>query len=99
MPTILTAPKDAHFFKDDNITLECAVDQFTDEVKWEKDGTELDLETFDRISKVPGGSLMIMEATIEDTGTYTCVAVNRNGLRRASAYVNVTRDLLSCEGK
>ena len=72
------------------------MDQFTDAMKWEKGGTKIKFS--DKISKLPEGSLMIMEATIDDTGTYTCVARNRHGQRRASADVSVTRDLLSCEG-
>ena len=95
LPTIETSPNDVHSFKGEDILLQCEVDQFADSVFWEKDGVRIEST---RISMLPSG-LIIRRATIEDTGTYTCVAENDAGRTTASAFVNVTGDLLSCSGR
>ena len=71
------------------------VDQFADSVYWEKDGARIESN---RISMLPAG-LLIRRTIIDDSGTYTCVAENDAGQTTASAFVNVTGDLLSCSGR
>lgn len=81
----------------EEVTLSCSVDQFTDEVHWEKDGVRLD--TSERVTVLHGTGLLIHSAMEEDSGVYACVASNEEGARRAAAFVNITGPLLSCNGE
>ncbi len=83
-------------FVGEDARVDCTVDQFTDEVQWEKDGVPIELS--DRIYVLPGEGLLIADTTEEDSGVYACVAVNEEGSMRATAFVNVTGPLLSCNG-
>ena len=76
--------------------LQCRGDQFTVEYMWVKDGTEL--EGSERVQFDAGVGLTVLEARREDTGVYQCVLTNEEGERAASAIVNVTGALLSCNG-
>ncbi len=75
----------------------CTVDQFTDEVQWEKDGVRI--EPSEIISILPEEGLIIGDAIEDDSGVYACVAINEEGARRATAFVNITGPLLSCTGE
>lgn len=75
----------------------CTVDQFTDEVQWEKDGVRI--EPSEIISILPEEGLVIGDAIEDDSGVYACVAINEEGAKRATAFVNITGPLLSCNGE
>ena len=51
-----------------------------------------------RVHIVEDHGLNISNVTISDSGTYTCIAVGTEGSVQASAFLNVTGPLLSCQG-
>ena len=61
-----------------------------------KDGVVIEFS--ERILSLPGEGLLITNTTEDDSGVYTCVAINEEGAMRATAFINVTGPLLSCNG-
>lgn len=96
LPSFGTVPLNTHLFVGEDARIGCTVDQLTDEIRWEKDGVLIEFS--ERISILPGEGLLVMDTAEDDTGVYACVAVNEEGAMRATAFVNVTGPLLSCNG-
>ena len=96
LPVFLISPMNVHVFVGESFTLDCTADQFTRSYRWEKDGHSLSLSPSVVIEA--GEFLTIYNASQEDSGVYTCVAIGDNGENTAQAVVNVTGPLLSCDG-
>ena len=97
LPSFGIVPEDTHKFVGEEVRIACTVDQVTDEVQWERDGVRI--ESTDRISILPGEGLVIVDTMEDDSGVYGCVAINEEGAVRATAFVNITGPLLSCNGE
>ncbi len=77
--------------------LPCQADEVTDNYLWYKDGQDI---TADPSFTIQAGlGLVVNSARKNDTGTYTCVAMNEMGTANASAEVHITTSVITCEGK
>ena len=76
--------------------LECSA-QSALSYRWEKDGRVLLPSQSVVIEQ--GEDLTVFNASREDSGVYSCVAVGEEGENVARAVVNVTGALLICNGK
>ena len=55
-----------------------------------------------RVSMIKGGegvTVTVEDAVRNDSGVYTCVVSSEEDQRMASAFVNITGPLLTCDGK
>ena len=96
LPMFLIFPISMHVFVGESFTLDCTADQFTLSYRWEKDGRTLSPSSSVVIEA--GEFLTIYNASQEDSGVYTCIAIGENGENMAQALVNVTGPLLTCDG-
>lgn len=78
-------------------TLTCSADEIAEGYQWMKDGVLISEDA--RVQIHPGRGLTVVNATKEDAGVYHCLAINEEGSVNASATVNVTGTLLTCDGK
>lgn len=77
--------------------LPCQADEVTDSYLWFKDGRDI---TADSSFIVQAGlGLSVSSASKNDSGMYTCVAMNEMGTANASAEVHITTAVITCEGK
>lgn len=96
----LLKPTNTHAFEGESFTLSCRGDQFTIAYVWLKDGAEFHNSSRVRLEEGGEGSTVVVGgATKADSGIYTCVILSEDGQNRASAIVNVTGPLLTCDGK
>ena len=96
LPRILVPPSHAHAFPGESVLLQCQGDHYTESYHWFRSGQPLSLSN--RVRVVSGVGLDISNVTMQDSGLYTCVALGSDGSANASAVLNVTGPLLSCEG-
>ena len=90
-------PSDTHAFVGETFILECSADSSALSYRWEKDNQPI--ATSERVTVVPGVGLTVTDAVREDGGVYVCVVEGEEGEANASARVNVTGPLLSCDGE
>lgn len=97
VPVLLQVPANTHAFVGESFMLQCTGDEYTLGYRWLKDGVEL--VTSKRVLLHVGEGLWVQNASREDAGNYTCVASSREGETRASAAVDITGPVLTCEGR
>ena len=97
MPVLLRVPANTHVFVGESFTLQCVGDEYTLQYQWLKEGAKL--VTSERVLPQDGEGLRVQNASREDAGNYTCVASSEEGETRASAAVDVTGPVLTCEGR
>ena len=95
-PVFLVSPISMYIFEGESFVLECSA-QLALSYRWEKDGHVLLPSPSVVIN--PGEDLTVFNASREDSGVYSCVAVGEEGENVARAVVNVTGALLTCDGK
>lgn len=72
-------------------------DQQTETYQWFKDGQLLSPD--DNVVIQQREELMVLSAEKSDSGVYTCVASNSGGSSNASAVVDVTSTIITCDGQ
>lgn len=72
-------------------------DQHTETYQWFKDDSLLSPGASVIIR--PRQELMVLNAQKSDAGVYVCVATNSAGSRNASAVVDVTSTVITCDGR
>lgn len=95
-PHITDRPSHTHAFPGETVTLRCQGDQYVESYHWLHSGRRV--EASSRVTIVMGHGLTISNVTDGDSGVYTCVAVGANTSVEASAFLNVTGPLISCQG-
>ena len=96
LPTFIRTPKDTHVFVGGNFSLTCSADEVTEGYQWTKDDDIISENA--RVQIHPGRRLTVVNATKRDAGVYHCLAINEEGSVNASAIVNVTGAVLTCDG-
>ena len=74
---VLEHPHDVTVVMGDPATLVCRVD--TGDVRWFKDGVEMEIEDDEQIFLLPDGSLFFLSSRIGDTALYNCGVVGIDG--------------------
>ena len=97
MPVFVRVPANTHVFVGETFMLQCTGDQHTLQYQWLKEG--IGLLASEKVLQEEGEGLRVLNASREDSGNYTCVASSKEGESRASAIVNVTGPVLTCEGR
>lgn len=94
LPSFLVYPAPVTAVNGSLITLDCLVrGDPAPTVSWLKDFTAVNL-TSGNIVIEPNGTLVIMEAGLEDAGFYTCVANNEVGINQVSVPVEVISEVI-----
>ncbi|XP_015429867.1 PREDICTED: peroxidasin [Dufourea novaeangliae] len=95
-PQIMTGPQDVEVRLGGTITFSCEVaGDPTPEIKWMRDSNEIPVDG-DRYAIEEDGTLVITDATEQDTGEYECVAKSEMGStksRKARALITVSPSL------
>ena len=74
---ILEHPDDVTAVMGDPATLVCRVD--TGDVRWFKDGVEMNIKDDEEVLKLPDGSLFFLSSRVRDTALYNCGNIGRDG--------------------
>lgn len=100
---IITFPNDTNVLEGANAVLVCsATSEPTHTVQWLKDGVQLSLTEKYSLSSNSGtderevvSTLVVINATMYDTGNYTCQVSNIHGSQSATAHLEVQSKLLN----
>ena len=77
--------------KGDYFVLECEAyssSSIATSLEWQGEGGRRVVED-ERVNLLPGGGLLVGEAQVNDSGSYSCVATNEHGSSTASSQVTV----------
>ncbi|XP_011629559.1 peroxidasin [Pogonomyrmex barbatus] len=86
-PRLLFRPQDMEAEPDATVEMPCRAEGTPKpEIQWKKDGSTLESN---RVKITRGGSLLIFNVTLQDSGRYECSAVNDYGRATADALVRV----------
>ena len=89
-------PSNLHVFVGSSFSLQCEAAQSTGTFQWLKDGMVLSPNA--NLLLTPGVGLQVLHAGRTHSGVYRCVLTNAAGSVGASAEVQVTDDVITCDG-
>lgn len=97
-PVIVQTPSDTHAFVESSFFLTCEANALLiDTYQWMKDGVALSSST--DLTILPGEGMEVRSAKKSHSGKYYCVVTNGAGAVNASATVEVTSTVITCDGK